>query len=122
MDSSTQRQKPMYRGELTNENICKIFSGAGDFVYRPLKCGGCLLHTYAIDGLISGADTSEYIFKPLVAHTGATDMGVLYTFALEGMVYNAVADPCRDLDSVALKLVNGFCVVLFPGIGAIALR
>ncbi len=48
----------MYPGELTNENICKIFDGAGDFVYRPLKCGGILLYTYAIDGLVSGADTS----------------------------------------------------------------
>ena len=29
------------------------------------------------------------------------------------------ADACKDLDDVALKLVNGFCVILFPNVGAI---
>ena len=31
-----------------------------------------------------------------------------------------MADECKDLDDVALKLVNGFCVILFPGSGALA--
>ena len=47
-------------------------------------------------------------------------MEQLYENALRGGVYNSVAEPCKDLDDVALKLVNGFCVVLFPGTGAIA--
>ena len=33
---------------------------------------------------------------------------------------NSVAVACENLDSVAYMLVNGFCVVLFPGAGAIA--
>lgn len=114
------RQMSMYPGELTNENIRGIFDGAGDFMYRPLKCGAFTVYAYAIDGLISGGDVSEYIFKPITEHLSAPDMRDLYTFALEGMIYNAVADACADLDTVAKKLVNGFCVVLFPGVGAIA--
>ena len=35
-------------------------------------------------------------------------------------VYNNVADPCGDVQTVADKLVNGFVVVLFPGAGAVA--
>jgi hypothetical protein len=38
----------------------------------------------------------------------------------QGKVYNCVAKPCADLQDVAVKLVNGFCVVLFPGVGALA--
>ena len=110
----------MYTGEVTNHNIRKLFQGAGDFVYRPIKCGSFMLYTYAIDGLTSGADASEYIFKPITEHLSAQSMQELYTFALEGMVYNSVASPCADLNDVALKLVNGFCVVLFPDVGALA--
>ena len=31
-----------------------------------------------------------------------------------------MAEPCEDLQTVFKKLVNGFCVVLFPNVGAIA--
>jgi spore germination protein KA len=46
-------------------------------------------------------------------------MKALYQYALDGMIYNSVAVPCKDLDNVAFLLVNGFCVVLFPEVGAI---
>lgn len=110
----------MYKGPLTDENIRAIFNGAGDFIVRQLCCGEFTLFAYAIDGLVSGGDASEYIFKPIAEHLTAHSMEELYDRALHGSVYNSVADPCADLDTVALKLVNGFCVVLFPGIGAIA--
>jgi hypothetical protein len=47
-------------------------------------------------------------------------MAELYQNSLHGTIYNAVAAPCKDNDDVAVKLVNGFCVVLFPGVGAVA--
>lgn len=109
-----------YSGAVTDKNIRTIFSGAADFIVRRLRCGEFTLFAYAIDGLVSGGDASEYIFKPIAAHLTAQTMKQLYNFALYGGVYNSVADACADLDTVALKLVNGFCVVLFPGIGAIA--
>lgn len=109
-----------YPGPLTDENIAKIFSGAGDFIRRKVRCGDLMLYAYAIDGLTSGADTSDYVIKPITEHLNGSDMGQLYQKALAGAVYNCVADACPDLDTVALKLVNGFCVVLFPGAGAIA--
>lgn len=113
-------EKKQYSGAVTDENIRTIFDGAADFIIRQLQCGDFFLFAYAIDGLVSGGDASEYIFKPIAEHLTAKTMTDLYTFALHGGVYNSVADPCKDLDTVALKLVNGFCVVLFPGVGAIA--
>ena len=106
--------------EITNETIQAIFEGAGDFNYRKLRCGTFTLHAYAIDGLTSGADTSEYVFQPISENLEGNTMKDLYQAALDGAVYNSVASACKDTRDVALKLVNGFCVVLFPGVGAIA--
>ena len=110
----------MYSGEVNHENITKIFEGAGDFIQRPLRCNGVQLYAYAIDGLTSGGDTSEYVIRPITDNLTGQTARALYDEALLGNVYNSVADPCKDLDTVARKLVNGFCVILFPGAGAVA--
>ena len=120
MEKPTPRPQPMYPGDLTDANIRSIFKDAGDFMVRPLHCGNFRLFLYAIDGLTSGGDISDYVVKPITEHLAADSITALYHHALQGMVYNAVADACQDLDTVARKLVNGFCVVLFPGAGAIA--
>lgn len=120
MEKPTPRPDPMYPGEVNDANIRAIFAGAGDFVIRELRCGPWGLFAYSIDGLTSGGDISHYILKPITEHLTADSLDDLYKQALHGMVYNAVADACGNLDTVALKLVNGFCVVLFPGVGAIA--
>lgn len=109
-----------YPGELSDENIVRIFEGAGDLNRRVLSCAGYTLYAYAIDGLTSGGDTSEYVIKPITEHLHGENVAMLYQKALAGTVCNFVADDCLDLDTVAAKLVNGFCVVLFPGAGAIA--
>lgn len=119
MEKPTPRPVPMYPGELTDQNIRTIFDGAGDFVARKLRCGAGTVYTYYIDGLTSGGDIADFVFKPLFQNlTG--DMRQAYAQALEGNIYCASVSESSDLDDVALKLVNGFCVVLFPGVGAAA--
>ncbi len=108
-----------YIGALTDENISHIFRGAADFIRRELICGEHTLYAYAIDGLIASAYASDYIFKPIAQALRGKDMQEMYSLANEGVIYNNVAKPCEDLDQVATLLVNGFCVVLFPGVGAI---
>lgn len=105
---------------MTDKEIRGRFEGAGDFIARELRCGNWTLYAYAIDGLTSGGDMSEYVLKPISENLAGDTMQQLYETALHGAVYNSVADDCGDLDTVAMKLVNGFCVVLFPGAGAIA--
>ncbi|MBE6982521.1 MAG: spore germination protein [Ruminococcaceae bacterium] len=111
---------PGYKGALTDENITYIFRDAADFIRRKLQCGDHILYAYAIDGLIAAAYASDYVFKPITQHLQGDTVQGLYEKALSGMIYNCVAVPGEDLDTVALQLVNGFCVVLFPGVGAIA--
>ena len=116
----TGEVRKVYSGGVNDENIRKIFDGAADFLVRELRCGAWTLYAYAIDGLTSGADTSEYVIRPVTDNLSGDSMAALYERALLGNIYNSVADPCKDLDTVARKLVNGFCVILFPGAGAIA--
>ena len=108
-----------YPSEMTDTNVSGIFRDAADFVRRELRCGQHKLYAYAIDGLIAAGSASDYIFKPITQHLKADTMSDLYHSALEGRIYNCVAVPCKDLDQIAFLLVNGFCVVLFPGEGAI---
>ena len=106
--------------EMTDAAIRAVFEEANDFVARTIKTGPWTLYAYAIDGLVSSGDISQYILKPITELLEAESMERLCDLALHGTVYNAVAESCTDLDDVALKLVNGFCVVLFPGAGALA--
>ena len=108
-----------YSGEMTDQNISHIFRDAADFVRRELRCGDFALYAYAIDGLVAAAYASDYILKPITQHLQAPTMQQLYDRSLNGMIYNSVAVPCKELNDIAFQLVNGFCVVLFPGVGAI---
>ena len=104
---------------MTDERIRGAFADAADFVARTLHCGGSTLYAYYIDGLTSGGDISEYVFKPIAEHLSGS-MRELYDGALHGGIYNSAATAVKTMEEVELKLVNGFCVVLFPGMGAIA--
>ena len=104
---------------MTHESITARFGSTGDFIARKLQCGGHTIYAYMIDGLIASATASETILKPL-SRLPSGPIRAIYDAALDGTVYNNVADPCADEKTVAAKLVNGFLVVLFPGAGAVA--
>lgn len=112
-------QEKRYPGEMTDGNVSAIFEGAADFIRRELICGEHTVYAYAIDGLIASATASDFIFKPIIEILRADTMQQLYQRAQMGVIYNNVAVPCKDLDQIAFLLVNGFCVVLFPDVGAI---
>lgn len=109
-----------YTGALTDENISSVFEGAADFIRRRLRCGEHYIFAYAIDGLIASSAASDYIFKPIIEELFGETMEKIYIRAKEGHIYNCVAVAVEDLNQAAFLLVNGFCVVLFPGVGAIA--
>ena len=104
---------------MTDAEIRAIFEGVSDFEPRMLRSGEATLYAYFIDGLVSSGFIAEYIYKPITQDL-PRNVPDAYRAALRGSVYNAVARPCKDLQDVAVKIVNGFCVVLFPGTGAVA--
>lgn len=105
---------------MTDEKITAVFEGAGDFIRRELTCCGRKVYAYAIDGLVSSSEAAESIFRPIAVILRGETMEDLYRGALYGTIYNTVVSPCADNNDIVLKLVNGFCVVLFPGVGAVA--
>lgn len=105
---------------VTDKQIRSLFGPSGDFIARKLECNAFPLYAYAIDGLVSGADMSDFVLKPIAYSLHGLNPRELYEKALRGGIYNSVAQPCRDLQEIGTKLVNGFCVVLFPEVGAIA--
>ena len=105
---------------MTDAAVSAVFQEAGDFIRRELHCGQFTLYAYAIDGLVSGADAAENVFRPLAQNLTGGTLAELYQSALHGTIYNTVAAPCTDTQDIAMKLVNGFVVVLFPGVGAVA--
>ena len=104
---------------MTHESICAIFGTTGDFLSRKLCCGGHTVYAYMIDGLVASSTVSDMVLKPL-SKLPTGPMSALYDAALDGTIYNNVADSCKDEQAVAGKLVNGFAVILFPGVGAVA--
>lgn len=105
---------------MTDKNISDVFEDAADFVRRELRWGDFTVYAYAIDGLVAAAYVSDYIFKPIAQQAAGSSMKELYRRAMDGVIYNSVAVPCKDLNHISQLLVNGFCVVLFPKVGAIA--
>ena len=104
---------------MTDEQIKQQFAGASDFESRALRTGEGTLYAYFIDGLVASSFVADYIYKPISRNLPENVVDA-YNAALRGAIYNAVARPCKDLADAANKIVNGFCVVLFPGVGAIA--
>ena len=104
---------------MTDRQIQDMFGDTADFERRVLRTGGETLYAYFIDGLVSGSQVSDYIYKPVVQEL-PSDVAEAYRAALTGSVYNSTAKVCEDLQDVGRKLVNGFCVVLFPEVGALA--
>ncbi len=102
-----------YIGTISDENLQAIFGDSGDFNRRVLQIGAHTLYIYALDGLTSGGDISEFVIKPLMQDTIGGTVDEMYQRALHRTVYNSVAKPCEDLNTVLLMLLNGFSVVLF---------
>lgn len=112
------RPDPLYPGPLTDEALRKLFGGTADLETRTLTVGdGVTALAYFLDGLTSGGDVAEYILRPLVRDLRGGGAEALLEQALSGAVYNATASEVPDLETAARKLVNGFCIVLFPSIG-----
>ena len=106
--------------QITDSQIRQMFSECDDFVVRELRSNNMELYAYAIDGLVSGSQISQDVLRPISDHLAGQTMAALYENAFAGQIYNSVARECQNLQDVAMMLVNGFSVVLFPGVGAIA--
>ena len=105
-----------YPNGISRVNVEKVFENAADFVVRPMKIDGISVTAFFIDGLTSGSEIAEYVLQPMAQSLQGTEEE-MYGQCLDGTVYSAVAKPAKDMETLCLLLVNGFCVVVFDGIG-----
>ena len=99
------------------EDIRAIFENAGDLEEHTVAAGGQVLTAFFIDGLTSGGDIAEYVVQPLVRCIRPGTMESVFRQAQNGAVWCASVSTADTPDAAAQKLVNGFCVVVFPGLG-----
>lgn len=109
-----------YPGQVTDEGICTVFEGAADFVKRRVCTPGGEIGLYFIDGLVSGAEISEYILRPLVECLTASTPELMAAQALGGIVYHAQASAVTALNDAVMRLVNGFTIAVFASGVAVA--
>jgi len=105
---------------VTEEALRARFGGTADFVERELFLGTTRVWCCFLDGLTSGGSISDFVLRPLSREPDTLTAPELAARALYGGVCNAVAQRTDDLETAAQKLVNGFCVALFPGEYAVA--
>lgn len=112
------RPEPQYPVAINPENIQRIFSEAADFTARRIQMnhGRQNVWLFSIDGLVSASDISDFIMKPLIQAGRLMDAQT----AEQTVIYNAEASAVPDMDTAAMKLVNGFCVVVFGENDAVA--
>ncbi|MEA4966419.1 MAG: spore germination protein [Oscillospiraceae bacterium] len=103
-----------------DQELCEVFTDCDDWSRRKLTVGGATLYAYSLDGLVASSDISDFVLRPLAEGLLHGSMQERYAQALGGALYNAVAAPVEDVAAAAQKLVNGFCVLLFPSAGAVA--
>lgn len=112
-------KEPRYVGEISLEEIEKIFQDCDDFDTRTIRLGGKtpeVILAY-IDGVVSGDNVSKDIIQPLtntLRFTGECGEKEAIEQIFHGMVYSYSVKRLADLNDLISDLVNGHCAVIFP--------
>lgn len=96
------------------EELRSIFENCADFEEHTVIAGGQTLTAFFIDGLTSGGDIADFVLRPL-GDLREGPMEAVFQQALTGAVWCASVSTADTAEDAAQKLVNGFCVVVFPG-------
>ena len=102
------RKEPRFDGPLTLKRLEQIFQDCVDFTKRPVSLGeggACTLTLCYLSGMVKMERVSDYVLRPL-----AQDEAL----ARCGTPRQATEERTR-LDAAVFDLVNGCCLLLFPG-------
>ena len=115
------RKEPRYQGSLTPEELERVFAGCVDFTRRTAALEGesaCTLTLCYLEGMVRMERVSDYVLKPLSEDEGLRRCATLAA-AMErmesGALYNLGVARRTTLDQGAFDLVNGWCLLFFPG-------
>ena len=114
------RKEPRIGGALTVEHMKQVFDGCADFGTRQL----CLcddperqVTLCYITGVVRNERVCDYVLRPMaqdpVLREG--DLRAAYDRLLGGALYNMVVRERADMDGAVADLIDGSCVLFFPG-------
>ena len=102
---------------MLSEEIRAMFENAGDFEEHTVVAGGRTLSVFFIDGLTAGGMIADAILQPLSVAVRLGTAQEVYEQAKCGAVWCASVSEAQDAQQAAMKLVNGFCAVVFDELG-----
>lgn len=103
-----------FSGELTLENIEKIFTNCADFARRQVVSAetGEVYQLCWVDGMVKSERLNDYIIRPLI--TGPVPQGVKeLQELLEGGVWNLSVQQQTTLDDTVDEMVAGSVAIFF---------
>ena len=114
------RKEPRFDLPLNEESIRTVFRDAVDFGTRKVAIGGDDAKTvslFYIIGMVRGERVNDYLLRPLAQDQELAGMSVeqAYEHMRQGALYNLYVKECDTMDQAALDLVEGNCLLLFPG-------
>lgn len=115
------RKEPRFDGPLTLEGLEQIFQDCVDFTKRPVSLGeggACTLTLCYLSGMVKMERVSDYVLRPLAQDEALARCGTprqAMDRMKDGALYNLSAEERTRLDAAVFDLVNGCCLLLFPG-------
>ena len=115
------RKEPRYDLPLTLESLETVFAGCADFSKRNVRLAGDgekVITLCYISGMVRMERVSDYVLRPLAqdsALADCPDMAELMAAMEEGALYNLGVERRSATDRAAFDLVEGNCLLLFPG-------
>mgnify|MGYP002575939547 FL=1 len=115
------RKEPRFDGPLTLERLEQIFQDCVDFTKRPVSLGeggACTLTLCYLSGMVKMERVSDYVLRPLAQDEALARCGTprqAMDRMKDGALYNLSAEERTRLDAAVFDLVNGCCLLLFPG-------
>lgn len=114
------RREPRIDLPLTLYNVESVFGGCVDFVKRPIALSGDESRTVTLVylmGMVKMERVSEYIMRPMAQDPFLKgSWGQVMDRMEGGSLYNLTTVRRTTCDQVVFDIVNGYCVMFFPGV------
>lgn len=119
------RREPQFDLSLTTESIKSVFDNCVDFDTRTIYLGGDRdkgVELCYVGGMVRLERACDYLLKPLEESRALAEATMEEAWELmeRGAVYDLVIAKKHTVDEVVAALINGDCVLVFPGGRAMA--
>ncbi|MDD5938029.1 MAG: spore germination protein [Clostridiales bacterium] len=119
-DPPHPRKEPRLEGPLTAESLGRVFGGCVDYNRRSVAVGGnesLRADLFFLAGMVRMERVSDYVLRPLAQNASLGELGeaVAWEKMRTGALYNLSVEEITTLDEAAGALVDGNCLLLFPG-------